>query len=80
MSLPEAKPLPDPPTDGITALKFLPSSPALLASSSWDGAVRIHDTEAMSCQLSHVMDSGPLLSLAVPAADVVAGGIDGSSK
>lgn len=79
--LPEAKPLLDPPTDGITALSYLPKSPSLLASTSWDGNVRIHDTASFNCSLNHSMDCGPLLSLATPPNDsVVTGGLNGSSK
>mmetsp|Transcript_8065 Transcript_8065/g.11715 ORF Transcript_8065/g.11715 Transcript_8065/m.11715 type:complete len:333 (-) Transcript_8065:37-1035(-) len=80
MSLPDAKSLPDPPTDGISALQFIPSSPALLASTSWDGSARVHDTEGWTCELSQSMDSGPLLSLTVLAADLVTGGLDGSIR
>jgi hypothetical protein len=101
-SLPEAKALPDPPTDGISALRFLPSGTpddttttttvqdcsSLLASTSWDGCVRLHDTdpEKWCLQLSHAMESGPLLSLTTTRmssathADLITGGLDGSSK
>ena len=100
-SLPEAKALPDPPTDGISALRYLPSrttdgsiatttsddDSSLLASTSWDGCVRLHDTnpDKWCLQLSHAMESGPLLSLATTRtsashADLVTGGLDGSSK
>jgi cell cycle arrest protein BUB3 len=78
-------------TDGISALHYLPSSAVagavdgndhpsrrLLASTSWDGLVRVHDTSqtfnssATSASLSnamlaHNMESGPLLSLATPS-------------
>ena len=73
--------LPDPPTDGITSLTYLKnisSSTTLLASTSWDGCIRIHDTNAMSKVLSHQMDSGPLNSLASINQFVFTGGLDGS--
>jgi WD40 repeat protein len=78
---PEAKALPDPPTDGVSALKFLSSS--LLASTSWDGSVRVHNVDKMEAQLSHNMESGPLLSLTTLKDDsniIITGGLDGSSK
>jgi WD40 repeat protein len=79
---PEAVSLPDPPTDGITALKYLPSAEfsSLLASTSFDGAVRIHDTKEKKCVLSQAMESGPLLSLATPMGfnALVTGGTDGT--
>lgn len=79
---PEAISLPDPPTDGITALCFLPGSPSRLASTSFDGAVRIHDTKEKKCVLSHTMESGPLLSLATPKGlnALVTGGLDGTVR
>jgi WD40 repeat protein len=81
----EIEALPSPPTDGVTQLSYLPvtsSSSSLLASTSWDGSVRIHDTLAKTAVLSHVMDSGPLLSVGTPngATSVITGGLDGSSK
>merc|ERR1719491_1296526 len=96
--LPEPSPLPSPPNDGITALQYVPassfsasSSSSLLASTSWDGALRIHDTIAKSHVVTQTMDSGPLLSMAVGGAStngswdngeglVYTGGIDGSIK
>ncbi len=85
MATVEIESLPSPPTDGVTRLSYLPATSAsssLLASSSWDGSVRIHDTLAKTAVLSHVMDAGPLLSLATPAGatSVVTGGLDGSSE
>ena len=80
---PEAKSLPDGPSDGVTALSYLPKkSSTHLVSTSWDGSVRIHDTASRSAVLAHVMNAGPLLSLACPTGmdAVVAGGLDGSSK
>ena len=57
----------DPPTDGITGLSFLGTS-KLLASSSWDGSLRIHDTgdygRNSKLQVSHSLNAGPILSLA----------------
>jgi cell cycle arrest protein BUB3 len=79
---PEAKPLPSPPTDGITALSFIPES-NILASTSWDGCVRMHDADAMSPLLCQTPESGPLLSLATPVAHadtLLAGGMDGSVR
>jgi cell cycle arrest protein BUB3 len=97
---PEAKLL-DKFPDGISKLRYLPSpssssnnndSKKLLSSTSWDGAVRIHDTAANNSplMLTHNMESGPLLSLAAPvvgsssslseAKTIVTGGLDGSIK
>ena len=96
---PEAKLL-DKFPDGISKLRYLPSSSSsndndskkLLASTSWDGAIRIHDTAATNSplMLTHNMESGPLLSLAIPvvgsssssseAKTIVTGGLDGSIK
>ena len=69
----------------------------LLASTSWDGVVRVHDTSrtwdpsngsSSNAMLAHNMESGPLLSLAVPSSSssqqqqqiLVTGGLDGSVK
>jgi cell cycle arrest protein BUB3 len=80
---PEPRSLPSPPTDGITALCYLPSS-SLIASSSWDGSVRVHETEKDSAKLvtQRAMEAGPLLSLATAAAGgiIYAGGMDGSVR
>lgn len=77
--------LPDPPTDGITSLKYLSqnastSSKSLLASTSWDGCLRLHDTNLSTSILSHQMDSGPLMSLATIDHYVFTGGLDGSVR
>ncbi|CAB9502639.1 Mitotic checkpoint protein BUB3 [Seminavis robusta] len=79
---PEAVSLPSPPTDGITALSYLPGQPTLLASTSFDGAVRIHDTNERKFVLSQTMESGPLLSLATPKGlnALVTGGLDGTVR
>ena len=72
--VPQPIALPDPPTDGITGLQYLGTS-NLLASSSWDGCLRIHDTgdihsngggtsNAAKMQVSQSHSVGPLLSLA----------------
>lgn len=97
---PEAKLL-DKFPDGISALQYLPASSSsnndgkkLLASTNWDGAVRVHDTTSSTSPLvlTHSMESGPLLSLAVTAGSsssseaaatgtaIVTGGLDGSIK
>ena len=82
-------------SDGISALQYLPvddgtissssSCTTKLVSTSWDGAVRVHDTTNSSSSpmvLSHNMESGPLLSLAIPSTmnALVTGGLDGSIK
>lgn len=94
---PEATVLPESPNDGITSFRYLHSnkSSSLLASTSWDGSVRVHDTAAKTLQFSHQMDSGPLFSLATlggAASDssggttnsedtsLVTGGMDGSIR
>lgn len=94
---PEATALPEAPNDGITSLRYLHSnkSSSLLASTSWDGSVRVHDTAAKSLQFSHQMDSGPLFSLATLGeaafdntggttnnedTSLVTGGMDGSIR
>jgi cell cycle arrest protein BUB3 len=81
VEVPEAQSLPDPPLGGITALRYLPDQPVLLASSSWDGAVRVHDTSERQRVLQHFMQSGPLLSLAtLTDGRLVTGGLDGSVR
>mmetsp|Transcript_6495 Transcript_6495/g.14106 ORF Transcript_6495/g.14106 Transcript_6495/m.14106 type:complete len:377 (+) Transcript_6495:33-1163(+) len=93
---PEPTPLPSPPNDGVTSLAYLPQSidqtsndnRQLLASTSWDGALRIHDTIAKSHLTTQVMECGPILSMAVPSTSsatagngaVITGGMDGSIK
>ena len=80
---PEAKSLPNPPSDGITALSYFSTiASSHLASTSWDGSVRIHDTSAQSAKVCQSMESGPLLSLATLSSSfaAVTGGLDGSSK
>jgi cell cycle arrest protein BUB3 len=88
---PEAKLL-DKLSDGISSLQFLSSASAAgrgsttrLAVSCWDGTVRLFDTSQMESSprlLSHNMESGSLLSLALPSAtgSLVTGGMDGSIK
>uniref|UniRef100_A0A7S4AS35 Anaphase-promoting complex subunit 4 WD40 domain-containing protein n=1 Tax=Pseudo-nitzschia australis TaxID=44445 RepID=A0A7S4AS35_9STRA len=88
---PEAKLL-DKFPEGISSLQYLPYSYSdggkrLLASTSWDGAVRVHDTSnegsttSSPLLLTHNMESGPLLSSAIPeATTIVTGGLDGSIK
>jgi len=74
--LPEAKALPDAPTDGITALEYL-GNKSLLASTSWDGVLRVHDTLAQKLELSQAAEI-PLLSLARHGEKLLfTGGIDG---
>ena len=89
MSSPEPIALPNPPNDGITSLKYIetnnPSSQQqkqLLASTSWDGALRLHDTSSKTHVMTHVMESGPLLSMtSSPISSVVyTGGVDGSIR
>jgi len=82
---PEAIPLPDPPSDGVTGLAYLPPnpSPSLLASTSWDGCIRIHDTQSRTPKATKAMECGPLLSIAAPeigglGSSVFAGGLNGS--
>lgn len=71
--------LPDPPTDGITGLAFIGESD-LLVSTSWDGCIRIHDTDMASHKATKSTDSGPLLSLTCTSSskEVVVGGLNGN--
>jgi len=78
---PEARLLPDCPTDGVSSLSYIRKAPSLLAASSWDGTLRVYDTKTMTLQRSQTMDAGPLLSLATLAdGSVVTGGLDGSIR
>mmetsp|Transcript_24595 Transcript_24595/g.30249 ORF Transcript_24595/g.30249 Transcript_24595/m.30249 type:complete len:366 (+) Transcript_24595:61-1158(+) len=83
---PEPRSLPSPPTDGVTCLSYLPSggssSSSLLASSSWDGTIRLYDTKEMKNVCIHSIESGPLLSLAVDKTGsyLYTGGLDGSVR
>jgi cell cycle arrest protein BUB3 len=83
---PETKLLPDPPTDGVSRMLYLPtsasSSSSRLATTSWDGTVCLYDTVEHKRVLSHAMESGPLLSMAAPGTmnAVVTGGLDGSIR
>jgi len=83
---PECRSLPAPPTDGITSLSYIPAdSTSLLASTSWDGSIRIHNTSSMSLESSHAIESGPLLSLVTSTGAqgescLFTGGLDGSLK
>lgn len=87
-SPPEPIPLPSPPNDGISSLEYIDnnninSSSSLLASTSWDGALRLHDTSSKSHVLTHVMECGPLLSMTATSSGgnkVYTGGIDGSIR
>ncbi|CAJ1962495.1 unnamed protein product [Cylindrotheca closterium] len=70
--------------DGISSLSYLPKEKSsLLASTCWDGSVRLHDTAADNpAVMVHQMDSGPLLSLATPESTcaIATGGLDGSIR
>lgn len=83
-SPPEPEPLPSPPKDGITSLKYLPSSSSssILAASSWDGTVRLYDTSTMQNVCTQSMESGPVLTLAADGAGscLFTGGLDGSVR
>jgi len=87
-STPEPTALPNPPNDGITSLQYIDtknSSQQLLASTSWDGAIRVHDTSSKTHVLTHVMECGPLLSMtssndSTNGKVVYTGGIDGSIR
>jgi len=81
---PDMRSLPEPPTDGITALSYMGDDQSrLLASSSWDGSVRIYDTSSLTNVCTQVMESGPLLGMATAASDskiLFTGGLDGSGE
>lgn len=70
--------------DGVSSLSYLPKeNSSLLASTCWDGAVRLNDTKSGSPPvLVHQMDSGSLMSLAIPnsATALATGGLDGSVR
>jgi len=78
--------LPDGPSDGITDLRYFTDANdvELLASTSWDGSLRIHNTDKatnkLMCQQN--MDAGPLLSLSsCPSGkSLFVGGLDGSVR
>lgn len=76
--LPQVRSLSNPPSDGITALQYLDSS--RLASTSWDGSVRLHDTAADKLLFSQPLESGPLFSFATVDSLLIAGGMDGSIR
>jgi cell cycle arrest protein BUB3 len=94
-SSPEAVALPNPPNDGITSLQYIEENAtsnnsgnndnnqkSLLASTSWDGALRLHDTAAKSHVLTHAMECGPLLCMAGGGGGgkLYTGGSDGSIR
>ena len=97
-SSPEAVALPNPPNDGITSLQYIEENAtsnnnsgnnnnnqkSLLASTSWDGALRLHDTAAKSHVLTHAMECGPLLCMAAArdgsSGKLYTGGSDGSIR
>lgn len=70
--------------DGISSLSYLPKEKSsLLASTCWDGSVRLHDTKGSNpAVMVHQMESGPLLSLATPnlGSTLATGGLDGSIR
>ena len=59
---PELRSLTNPPNDGITALTYLNHN--LLASTSWDGCLRVHDTSSLEPQTVTATPQVPLLTLA----------------
>jgi len=77
---PEAKPVDGAPSDGVTGLKYV--GPNLLASTSWDGCLKVHDTAKRELVFSKSLESGPLLSLASSSngdgCSIFAGAMDGS--
>ena len=50
----------NPPTDGISAVKFSPVSPQFLLVSSWDNSVRLYDTNNNSMRIKY-SHSAPVL-------------------
>eukprot|EP00586_Coscinodiscus_wailesii_P019006 CAMPEP_0172518784 /NCGR_PEP_ID=MMETSP1066-20121228/291022_1 /TAXON_ID=671091 /ORGANISM="Coscinodiscus wailesii, Strain CCMP2513" /LENGTH=216 /DNA_ID=CAMNT_0013301231 /DNA_START=26 /DNA_END=676 /DNA_ORIENTATION=+ len=80
----EPRSLPDPPSDGITSISYLPnqqSNSSILAATSWDGGLRVYDTTAMTSVVARNMESGPLMSLAASKdGSVYTGGLDGSVR
>ena len=49
-----------PPSDGITAVKFSPTSSQFLLVSSWDSTVRLYDAQA-NTQRMRYSHAGPVL-------------------
>mmetsp|Transcript_5221 Transcript_5221/g.7649 ORF Transcript_5221/g.7649 Transcript_5221/m.7649 type:complete len:348 (-) Transcript_5221:439-1482(-) len=80
---PQPRALLNPPNDGITALTYI--APTLLASSSWDGCVRIHDTKSLENKAVQATQV-PLLSLAAnhrsndQSTHLFLGSLDGSVR
>lgn len=50
----------NPPTDGVSAVKFSPVSPQFLLVSSWDSSVRLYDTNNNSMRIKYT-HSAPVL-------------------
>ena len=50
----------NPPTDGVSAVKFSPVSPQFLLVSSWDCSVRLYDTNNNSMRIKYT-HSAPVL-------------------
>ena len=75
-------PLADPPTDGITALRFSPDGAALLAS-SWDATLRLYDLKANALRMPPLALPCPLLDCDFVGGDgttAASGGLDGAVR
>lgn len=51
-----------PPSDVISSLSFAPESSQFLISSSWDGVIRLYDTQANTLRQKYV-HSSPVLDV-----------------
>jgi len=78
-SAPPPQALPDAPTDGITRLLYLKDH--VLASCSWDGSIRIHDTTKMTLQAKQTTGV-PLLGMTAVVGNqqIAVGCMDGVVK
>ena len=79
-------------SDGISALSYLPptsnsssssgggSGGDTVAATSWDGTLRVYNTQTGTMLLTQTMESGPLLSMAVVVSTVPPLGTSSSSS
>ncbi|KAJ2708569.1 mitotic spindle checkpoint protein Bub3 [Coemansia sp. Cherry 401B] len=68
--------LPQPPTDGISKLRFHPTDATKLLASSWDQQVRLYDVEQKKLVASHHGHRAAVLDIAFGADAAFSGGLD----